>query len=350
MTDRQVNLLKQLTSRFHSSRKGSILIIALWSLCLLSMFAVILGYQTRQKIVMVKRLDEREKLRFIADSGIKRAIVELVKSEEKTYDALNDWWSNNTSAFKDIGIGDGIANICYNYVDEKLCTLETRFGLIDEERKININTANREALGRLFCIVANMEEGEAQDLAASIVDWRDGNGELSIPLGSAEDSYYRNLQYPYEAKDADFETLDEVLLVKGMTGDIFEKVKEYITVYGDGKVNINTTSKSILLALGLDENTVNKITALLCGKNGIRGDADDIIFEAPGDIVSKISQAYQLSASEIAQLSAIVDQNLATRSRFFMIKNTVRLNNRINSAEASCVINRTGKILYWREG
>lgn len=350
MMDRQVNLLKQLTFRSHNSRKGSILIIALWSLCLLSMFAVILGYQTRQKIMMVKRLDERENLRFIADSGIKIAIIELVKSEEKTYDALNDWWSSNTGVFKDIGIGDGIANICYNHVDEKMGTPETRFGLIDEERKININTASREVMERLFRIVANMEEGEAQDLAASIVDWRDGDGEFSIPLGSAEDSYYRNLKYPYEAKDADFETLDEVLLVKGMTSDVFEKIKEYITIYGDGKVNINTTSKSALLALGLNEDMVDKIMTLLYGKNGIRGDADDIIFEAPGSIVPKISQAYRQSDSEIAQLSAIADQNLATKSNFFMIKNTVRLNNRQNSTEAACVIDRTGKILYWREG
>ncbi len=346
---RQINLLKPLASRFHSSRKGSILIITLWSLCLLSVFAVILGYQTRQKIMVIKRLDERDSLRFIAEAGIKRAIIELEKREEKTYDALNDYWSSNVSVFKDFRIGDGVSNICYNYIDEKTGVLETRFGLIDEERKININKASQIVLERLFRITANLDEMEAQELAASILDWRDADSELSIPLGSAESSYYRNIQYPYEAKDAEFEVLEEALLVKGMTRDIFEKAKNYITIYGDGKVNINTTSKSVLLALGLNEDMADKIMTLRMGKDGVMGTADDTIFDTPGNIVPKISQSYRLSDSEVAQLSVIVDQNLATEANYFFIKNTARLNNRKNTIETTCVVNRDGKILYWRE-
>jgi len=347
---RQINSPKPSAFQFRSSRRGSILIITLWSLCLLSVFAVILGYQTRQKIMVIKRLDERDSLRFIAEAGIKRAIIELEKEEKKAYDALNDYWSNNIGVFKDIRIGDGVSSICYNYVDEKTGILETRFGLIDEERKVNINKAGQVVLERLLIITANLDEVEAQELAASIVDWRDADSELSIPLGSAEDSYYRNIQYPYEAKDADFEVLEEMLLVKGMTRDIFKKVKNYITIYGDGKVNINTASKGILLALGMSEDMADKIMTLRYGKDGVAGNADDVIFDAPGNIVSRISQSYRLSDSEVAQLSAIADQNLAVKSNFFSIKSIAGLNSRKNTIETTCVVNRDGKILYWREG
>lgn len=347
---RQINLLKPSVFRSHNSRRGSILIITLWSLCLLSAFAVILGYQTRQGLMVVKRLDERDNLRFIAEAGIKRAIIELGKEEEKTYDALNDWWSSNIGVFKYITVGDGISNICYNYIDEKTGTLETRFGLVDEERKININKASRVVLERFFRIRASLDDVEAQELAASILDWRDADSELSIPLGSAEDSYYRNAQYPYEAKDANFEVLDEVLLVNGMTNQIFEKVKDYVTIYGDGKVNINTTSKDILLALGMNEEMADKIMVLRSGKDGIAGNADDIIFDLPGNIVPKISQSYHLSVSEIARLSVIIDRDLTTKSSFFSIKSIASLNNRKDTVETTCVVDRGGKILYWQEG
>ena len=64
--------------------------------------------------------------------------------------------------FKDLRIGDGVANICYNYIDEKTGILETRYGLVDEERKVNINKANQAVLERLFGITANLDKMEAQ--------------------------------------------------------------------------------------------------------------------------------------------------------------------------------------------
>jgi general secretion pathway protein K len=347
---RQTNLPELSVSRFRDPCKGSILIITLWSLCFLSAFAVILGYQVRQKITVVKRLDERDSLRFIAEAGIKRAIVEMEKREAKTYDTLNDYWSSNVEVFKDARIGDGICNICYNYTDEKTGVTATRFGLIDEERKVSINKANPVILKRLFIITADLDEMEAQELAFSIADWRDGDSGLSIPLGSAEDSYYRNIKYPYEAKDAEFEVLEEVLLVKGMTKDIFEKVKNYITIYGDGKVNINTASKSVLLALGIGERITEMIMTLRSGKDGVPGNGDDIVFDAPGNIVPKISASYHLSDSEVAQFSAAVDQNMVVKSNFFSVRSIAGLNNKKSTTETACVIDSSGKVLYWREG
>ena len=333
------------------SNKGGILIIALWSLCLLATFAVYLGAGVRQKITLVKRLDERDKLHFIGEAGIKRAIVELrkEKEEEKTYDALSDAWNNNASAFKQIRVGDGRFNIYHNYIDAKTGLTESRYGLIDEERKININKADRVVLERLFKIVLGFDELDAQELAASIVDWRDGDSYLSIPLGSAEDPYYRSLQYSYEAKDAEFEVLDEVLLVKHMTRQIFDILKDYITIYGDGKVNSNTASKEVLLALGLNGHIVDEILAFRCGEDGIISTSDDNVFEAPSDIVPKLSQHSHLSDSDVALLSTVRDGHLITNSNYFMARSEAGFDNRKDTAVITAVINRDGKILYWQE-
>jgi type II secretory pathway component PulK len=56
------------------------------------------------------------------------------------------------------------------------------------------------------------------ELAASIVDWRDADDEVTS--GGAESEYYLLLADPYYCKNAPFETLDELLLVKGATRDL----------------------------------------------------------------------------------------------------------------------------------
>lgn len=332
----------------NNNTEGSILIIALWILFLLSAFAVILGYEVRQKLTLVGRIEEKDKLRFVLEAGIRSTIAQIRKEESKSYYALVDPLSNNMG-FKQIEIGDGAVDICYNYLDEQASPSATRYGISDEEAKININKIDLPVLERLFRIVLGYDEAEAQDLAVSIIDWRDSDSELSMPIGSGEDGYYRNLEYPYEAKDAEFQALDEILLVKGVTQDMFIKIKDYITIYGDGKVNINTAPKIVLLALGLDEDIANVVLSFRYGKDGILGTADDNVFENPSDIVLKLSQFHRFSPAELAQLSAISDQSLSTESENFMIRGIAKLNNRKNTAEVTCIVNRKGKILYWQE-
>lgn len=339
-------------SAFPSQNKperASILVIALWSLCLLSAFAVISGYNVRQKIALVKRLDERENLRLIAQAGARKAVVELRKESQSSCDSLNDGWSNNAAAFKDVNVGRGSFSLEYYFLDERSGKPQIRYGLIDEERKININTASINVLERLFEAALGAGEIEAQELAASIVDWRDNDSELSIPLGSAEDAYYRSLRYPYEAKDADFEALDELLLVKGMTPESFEKLKGYITIYGEGRVNINTAPKVVLLALGFREPLADAILSFRYGDSEAGDPPPGGVFGASSDIAAKINQLYHLSPAELTQVSAIAEQNLCVASESFMVKSIARLPNRKNSFEITCVIDRRGKILYWNE-
>ena len=348
---------RQSASRPRLKGRGSILMLVLWSLCLLTAFAVILGYEVRQKASLIKRLDERDRCRFIAEAVAKKAISELKKEQVKSYDSLNDKWSNNPAAFKDISVGGGTVDVSYNYTDTPSGNPEVRYGLVDEESKININSINDankadmlQMLQRLFMLVLNYNEAQAQELAASIIDWRDADNALTRPCGSAEDSYYLSLPYPYKAKNAALEVLEELLLVKGMDENIFGKIRNYVTIYGDGRININTASKVVLSALGLSEDIINKIVAFRAGEDGITGTADDNVFNQGSDIVPQLSQFGHLSASEIAQLSAVANQCLATKSSgFFSVDCRIKLNNSSTVNEMHCILNRNGKIVYWRE-
>lgn len=353
MIEKASSLPEQSPYRSMGNRKGGILIISLWSLCLLTFFAVSLSYGIRQKIILVQRLEERYKLHFIAEAGVKKAISKLMtetgEAEERTYDSLSDGWSNNAGAFKDIKVGDGIFNVCYSYTDEFSGITAIQYGLVDEERKININKADQVILENLFRIVLDFSETESQDMAASIVDWRDGDSEVSMPSGSAEDSYYESLPYPYEAKDGEFELLDEMLLVKGVTSPVFRKLRDYVTIYGEGKININTASREALLALGLESNIVDDIISFRQGKDGIMGSDDDSAFKEHSEIVPKFSQSFPLSEAELAEFSRVVNSSLTTKSDNFMIRSVARLSYGDNTSEIFSVVTRTGDILYWQE-
>ncbi|MDD5729623.1 MAG: general secretion pathway protein GspK [Candidatus Omnitrophica bacterium] len=334
---------------FNKATRASILIIVLWSLCLLSIFAVYLGYIVRQKMTLAKRLDEKASAHFIAEAGVKMSVSVLKALALKDCQSLKEPWSSNPDLFKDVNIDGGTYNVCYNYVDEFTGAEETRYGLIDEERKININKADRQVVARLFSLLFSFDETQALELAATIEDWRDPDSQPVIPFGSAEDPFYTALTHPYGAKNSDIEVLEELLLVKGMTKDMFDKIKDYLTVYGSGKVNINTASKKVLMALGLSPENAEKILACRRGKDGVEGTADDNIFVNPADILPLLSQSYNLGASDIAQIGAVATQYLGTKSGFFNIRSQALLANKKHASNISCIADKSGKILYWNE-
>ncbi len=79
---------------------------------------------------------------------------------------------------------------------------EPYFGLVDEGGKLNLNTASTNVLQYL----PNM----TSDFADAIMDWRGTNGSVSLDYMSSG----------YAAKNAPFETVDELQLVYGATQDL----------------------------------------------------------------------------------------------------------------------------------
>lgn len=337
------------SASLQSRRKASILILTLWTLCFLSVFSLVLGARVRQKLVLVQRLADRDRGRLACESAIKKAIAVLGRSGAQGGQALKDAWSNNPALFRGIIIGDVTVNICYNYFDDARGTVETRWGIVDEERKININKAGAPELARIFMLEGKLDESDAEAVAYAIVDWRDGDSVSASPSGGAEDAHYRGLPYPYEAKDADFQVLEELLLVRGVSDCVFERVRDYLTPYGEGRVNINTAPKSVLLALGVQEEMVKRILEYRRGEDKIEATPDDNVFASSSEIIPRLSEAYSLSESEVAALSAIVNEHLCADSSHFMVRSTASSGSTKDIMTAVCVVKADGTVLSWRE-
>jgi type II secretory pathway component PulK len=90
------------------------------------------------------------------------------------------------------------------------------FGLIDESAKLNINVATYDQLMMLPCMT--------DDVATAIVDWRDEDSDLT--QGGAENEYYLSLANAYYCKNAPFESVEELLLVRGVVREL---------LYGEGE-------------------------------------------------------------------------------------------------------------------
>ena len=86
--------------------------------------------------------------------------------------------------------------------------------VMDETGKLDLNTASPEMLERLF-LNLGIDFDHAHALTAAIEDWRDPDDEAR-PAG-AESLYYLGLPHPYRPANRDFESVDELLLVRGVT-------------------------------------------------------------------------------------------------------------------------------------
>ena len=225
-------------------KEGIILIVALWSLGVLTIFSVYLGIHARQKILLISRLEKRQKLQSLLESCMKKALVLLENDVRLSGEILTAEGKhirhNNEAEFRNVSIGEDTCDIGYQNVGSLLDGNEKTYGLVDEESKMNINKMDTLALKNFLKDIFNWSHEEAQKLAGAIYDWR-ALGESQLE-GFFSDEYYENLKYPYSPKKDDFEVFDELLLVRGMNKEIYEVLLSFVTIYGDGKININTAS------------------------------------------------------------------------------------------------------------
>ena len=125
--------------------------------------------------------------------------------------------------------------------------------LVDQDGKPQ-DIYQRVLTGMLTNAPFQLEEEEAQGLVNAITDWLDKDDEPTGVLG-AETDYYQTLEHPYECKNGPFTSLAELQLVRGMTESLYfgsegkPGLRDLLTIYSNGKININTAGPVVLRAL-----------------------------------------------------------------------------------------------------
>ena len=236
----------------------------------------------------------------------------------------------------------------YERRDERL-NLQVETAYIDEESKININKADRKVLEKLFEVAAEMDTDSAADLACCIIDWRDKDSFHQHPQYGAEDGFYENAERPYGAKDASFEALDELLLVKGMSRDVYDKVRNYLTIWGKGKVNVNNAAGDVLRALGLGESVTGKIVSYRLRYNPAEEKWISVRFQDVNSIIPALKSLGPLTKLEEIEITGMLPK-AATVSEYFAVRSVGELSDEALCCQVVSVVSvHDGDIRFWRE-
>jgi hypothetical protein len=232
---------------------------------------------------------------------------------------------------------------------DRLFRVESAY--IDEESKINVNKADTKVMARLFEAAAEMDEDAAVELAYCVADWRDKDSFLGHPQHGAEDRDYKRGSFPYEAKDAPFEVLEELLLVKGMDQERYERLRDYLTVYGSGKVNVNNASAPVLEAVGLPERVVAAIEEFRLRHDPVEDRWSAERFTSTDVIVPTLTAAATLRPADVATLKKVIGAGiLITDSTFFAVRSVgTSVDGSMVCQVVSVVSRGDGRMLYWRE-
>jgi type II secretory pathway component PulK len=182
-----------------------VLIAVMWIMIVLTVIVAVVAQASRIDTRTSLSTAEKIRAKWALRAGLETAIAVLNDDKDSNYsDTTDDLWYDDPEDFNDFDLGG--------------CSYSAE--VIDECGKLNINTVTQKQLIYL--------PGMTEEIANAILDWRDKNDE--IRAGSAEAGYYINLPYPVYIRNAPFRTIRELLLVKGVTEDLF---------YGTGNENIS---------------------------------------------------------------------------------------------------------------
>jgi general secretion pathway protein K len=240
----------------------------------------------------------------------------------------------------------------------------------DEERKINLNNIADDRLeapldspiGRaIFGFVADtkwdpMFDGynalgerkvSREEMIGNLIDWVDPNQE-AVSSGGTEDNLYTGYEERYTAKNAKFDTLGEVAMVRGVDDDFLAAFGKRITVFSNGKININTADAEIIAALILAYSEVPLTTdqALETAKKLIEF-RDLQPFSKPEEFIQFLKDSFGITFP--AQGAAGIRNRLDIQSRVFTIRSTGYAGEA--RVTITAVVDNTGtsfRWLYWR--
>jgi general secretion pathway protein K len=191
---------------------------------------------------------------YLAVGGVQRAMIEVLWSAMFTGSRVIP----KGSAWVDYAYPSGLVHV----------------EIIPETAKLDVNHIPVPELIRLLAALG-VPEGRTNEIAAAINDWRSAGG-------GGFDSYYSAQIPSFRSPHASFHEIEELLLVKGITPDLFYGtyvpleagdapegtprlaprggLMDCLTVYGsDNRVDANTAAPGVLAAIGLDPYAINAI-------------------------------------------------------------------------------------------
>jgi len=204
-------------------RRGFVIVAVLMVVTVLSLAAYQYSALMDAEVMAAERIRKTAEAKALADSGVHFAMGYL--ADKTAFEGTLNSNPYSSPTFQSVLVKEGqsarsngrFSLVALDYSDATANGAATpRFGVTDEGGKINVNAlfaldSSGKVLHDALMKLPNMTD----DIAWSIVDWIDPDEEPNP--GGAESEYYATRNPPYQCKNAPLDTLEELLLVKGVT-------------------------------------------------------------------------------------------------------------------------------------
>jgi general secretion pathway protein K len=288
---------------------GIALIMVMCAIFVLSALAAGFVLSMKVETRLAQNANSEQQLLWLGRSGVELARYVLMQHPQgEPFDSLNQKWAGGSGSLAESNsvlsslsldnypVGDGTVSI----------------KIIDLERKVNINTANSQMILQALTLMG-VDANDISVVSDSILDWISPAGPPRV--AGAESDYYQGLAVPYYAKNAPIDDLSELLLVKGVTPEMYwgsnatnhtpsvfqhklglgtapGQTPDYpfglmniFTPFSSGKINVNTADVNVLQMIpGVDAAMADAIVKQRAGPDGVDGTEDDIPFSNPGQL------------------------------------------------------------------
>ncbi len=196
-----------MSRHFRQPERGSVLIVVLWACVGLVSVSLLLGHS----MMMAARGADNDLAGRQADQAIDGAVryAESLLVNPTTPGVIPEATSYQGEA---VPVGEAQFWLFGTPADTTAGTTG-EYGLVDEASKLNLNSATPAMLSNLTSV-----SGMTADFAAAIKDWRDTDD--TETSGGAESSTYAQKSPAYAAKNADFESIEELALVSGASREL----------------------------------------------------------------------------------------------------------------------------------
>lgn len=310
------SLIRNPQSEFRNSR-GIVLIMVLWVIAILSVIVLEFSFAMRTEVNIAKNYKEETQLYAMAEGGVQRAIAELIYKQDPRVQQKRNKKIEEVPPEQREWMTDGRP---YSLpFDQGTCEVK----ITSEAGKVNINavsdTTLRKIIGQLGL------EGDARDIVVdSILDWRDP-GELHR-LNGAKNDYYQSLKEPYNCKNGNLDSIEELLLVRGVTPGLFSGKKEtkkgeegvksegiglrdIFSIYSSSgaQIDINSASLPVLrVVLGIPSEVAQSIVKAREEKG----------FQDQADLVQKVPELSQF----IGQIGGLIATSNPSAAAYYTIE------------------------------
>ncbi len=324
------------TGEPRQSERAIALIIVMISIFVLSILAGGFAYSMKVETRLARNANSEVELEWLGRSAVECARWELAQQfmiSQEPYDGLDQVWAGGQG-----GIGTSNSPLADFHHEIDVSDGSATWTIEDLERKANINIAN-EAMLQQALMVMGVDAGQMTPIVNSILDWIDPDNNTRIQ--GAENDFYQGQDPPYYAKNGPIDDISELLLVKGITPDLYYGFtvtnfqRNYFTSHSaqfspdagampvitvgltnlftplsDGKININTASAEVLeLIPGITREAAEGIVGARAGED----DGSGLV--GPYRSVAQVQRVPEVNPI----MSQMIQQFCDIRSRTFKV-------------------------------